>query len=153
VTHYPIAPCAECGISTLVIDEEASNLISEDGSTLMTLRFPRKATVQAAMRIAAREGQASGDAVVRELLDGLMLAMEILSRLVVYGVDGTGDDDADDIDFERALAAAHDVACAFGRSAEHVEFCDVQIDVSNALCTIEDEEACVTHFPLSPIEA
>lgn len=156
----PVEPCADCGLPKLIVDREASDLICDTGETLVTLAVPQKAAIHAAMAISARvraEGaKDERDVLIRELTDGLLLAMEVLSRIVIYGIDGTGDNDADDVDFERALDVAHDLVCAFpcdmGRSA----FTDVQIDVSNVLCVFDpdDESETVRFYPTpTPIEA
>lgn len=159
-----IEACDDCGEHTLLLDEEPSDLIVEDGSTLMRFPVPDGLTLDTALRISAavREGRATDplEKLIFELTAGLVASMELLSRIVVYGVDGTGDVDLDDEDLRAAMLAAHDYCRVFGAAELDGAVVGVQLDASNFLCFIPDGDAAAqlpdgvtVYSPSSPFEA
>lgn len=155
--------CEDCGTRTLVVDDDPSDLLVDDGSMLLLLPVPSPKTLDLALRIAhaVREGHASGplEKLIHDLTAGLIASLEILSRLTIYGVDGTGDDKADDADFERALHTAHDYLRVVGGLRPGADTpTEVQIDGSNFMCFSDPDDAIdlpgvTVCSPSTPIEA
>ena len=151
----PTETCLDCGERALILDAEPSDLLTEDGSTLMRFPVPRALSLDAALRISAavRGGQATDplEKLIYELTSGLIASLELLSRIVVFGVDGTGDVESDDANLDAALSAAHDYCLAFGSVGGIHE---VQLDASNFLCFLpDDDDAVPVYSPPAPIEA
>ena len=157
--HCDIDVCDDCGERTLILDEEPSDLLSEDGSTLMRFPVPGASALDAALRISAavREGQATDplEKLIYELTAGLIASMELLSRIVVHGVDGTGDEDIDNAERDEAMLLAHDYCRVFADSKSSQT--EVQLDASNFLCFMPDDngdlEGVTVYSPSSPFEA
>lgn len=160
-----IEECADCGERALIADTDPSDLLVEDGSLLLRLPVPTPETLDLALRIslAVREGRASAplEKLIHNLTAGLIASIEILSRLTLYGVEGTGDDKADDADFERALHTAHDYLRVVGGlwHPDEAPITEVQIDGSNFMCMIDpdyefsDLPGVTVCSPSTPIEA
>lgn len=138
----PITHCADCDATQLVVDEAASDLICADGTTLVLLPVPTPGLLHNALRVSrsVQTGESTDpkDLLIHELAGGLFLALELLNRVSLYGIDGTGDDEADDSDLDAALKATHDLIRGIGNDRK--DFTDIQIDISNALCFFDEPQ-------------
>ena len=121
VFHHDLkpCPCGKCRESILVVDENP-RFPDADENNLLTLRMPAAATMNEAFFFGseAKAKRHRGEALTGEeeviigLLDAFLAHRETLLRIVVHGVEGTGDAEHDAAEFDRAIELAHDLACA-----------------------------------------
>lgn len=140
---HPISECPDCGVPILRLDEQASELISDDGSTLLNLPMIRGSNMRLAFAFMERVNENGPkdktETIIRDLASNLLIAMELLSRFTTYGYHGTGDDAGDDACLEKNYKAANDYLRAITMD-DRTPFSEVQIDISNALCDIGWDE-------------
>ena len=111
-------PCGKCDGTILIADEHPR--YEGHDENLLLLQTMSASTLDTAFRLG---GDAKGkrqrgeelteeEEVIVSLLDALLLHREVLLRIVVHGVEGTGDEEHDDVEFERTIELAQDLACA-----------------------------------------
>lgn len=128
-----------CGKRLLVIDDEP--IFSDEPEHLRPCMIPTPEVIVAAMRRIVEEARnaENGRPVSRDvamlsmLLDGYLGTLEVLTRLSMHGVEGTGDPDADEDGLDRALDAAHDyvLAASFLHLRPDVAPQAIEIDLAN----------------------
>ncbi len=107
-----------CGKRLLIVDDEPT--FADEPEHMRVCVIPTPSIIVAAMKRIVEEAHNAdtGRPVSRDvamlsvLLDGYLGTLEVLTRLSMHGVEGTGDPDADEDGFDRALDAAHDYVLA-----------------------------------------
>jgi len=111
-------PCGKCDGSILVADDGPR--VEGDDENVLTLSLLSASTLDTAFHLGgeAKSKRQRGEDLTEEeeviigLLDALLLHREVLLRIVIHGVEGTGDAEHDGEEFDRAIELAQDVACA-----------------------------------------
>ena len=149
--YYCDTETCNCGCdgTMLIVDDEPT---FPDLPQMRVCAIPHGNLVVTAMK-AVTDASAASDAgkpvstdtvLLSVILDGYLTALELLTRISTYGVDGTGDPDEDDDGLDRMINVAHD----FVRAAnETVNPCvthsiprAVQIDLGNVAVNLGIEE-------------
>lgn len=111
-------PCGNCEASILVADTHPRHEGHDEN--MLLLHLPSASTLDTAFclggdaKVKRQRGEELTDEeeVIVGLLDALLLHREVLLRIVVHGVEGTGDADHDNVEFDRVIELAQDLACA-----------------------------------------
>lgn len=113
-----LCPCGNCEASILVADAHPRHEGHDEN--MLLLHLPSASTLDTAFCLGgdAKAKRQRGEELTDEeevivsLLDALLLHREVLLRVVVHGVEGTGDEEHDEQEFERVIELAQDLACA-----------------------------------------
>lgn len=175
--YCELRACDCCGDSVLVADDP----MFPDTPRPATLALPTRTMVEAAMLISIRANKGEAltpeAALIAALFDAFVMHRELLSRAVVFGRDGTGDDDYDNAVLAETLEIGNDLLRIgliddrtaasvpraidldlghFGTELGDGELCDGEDDCACDKCnagrvTICDVPDCPVHRPLPAV--